>query len=338
MLWLLLAVLALTSWAFTGALRQYAHTRWLDVPNERSSHVEPTPHGGGLAVVVAFSLGLVALLVVGEIPVSTVVGFLGAGGLVAAVGFWDDHTHVPARWRLLAHFSAAAWGLYWLGGLPVLTLLGYSVDLGLAGDLLILVLLVWLLNLYNFMDGIDGIAGVEALTVCVAGAWLALMTLPDSAAYLPLILSASVLGFLVWNYPPAKIFMGDVGSGFIGLMLGLLLVSASQQDDRLFWAWLILLGAFIVDATVTLMTRLLHGEVVYEAHRSHAYQYLSRKLRRHKPVTLFYGAINLLWLFPVALLVTLGYLDGLLGLLLAYIPLAILAVYLKAGNAGKQEV
>lgn len=338
MVWWLLAGLALLSWGFTGALRHYAHTRWLDVPNERSSHIEPTPHGGGLAVVVAFFVGLLVLLFTGYASVPVVAGFVGAGALVAAVGFWDDHAPLAARWRLLAHFSAAAWGVYWLGGLPELTLLGFRLDLGLAGDCLLVVLLVWLLNLYNFMDGIDGIAGVEALTVCVAGAWLALVAVPGASAHLPLVLAASVLGFLIWNYPPAKIFMGDVGSGFIGLILGLLMVTASQQDERLFWAWLILLGAFIVDATVTLITRVLHGEVFYEAHRSHAYQYLSRKLRQHKLVTLLYGAVNLLWLFPIALAVALGHLDGLGGVLLAYTPLTILAVYFKAGNARKQEL
>ncbi|MDQ2078347.1 glycosyltransferase family 4 protein [Marinimicrobium sp. ABcell2] len=338
MLWFVLAVLVLISWGLTAGLRRYAHSRWLDMPNERSSHVEPTPHGGGLAVVVTFFLGLVALFFLGELPLSVLVGFLGAGALVAAVGFWDDHTQLPARWRLLAHFAASTWGVFWLGGLPALTLLGFYIDFGLVGDLLLVILLVWLLNLYNFMDGIDGIAGMEALTVTIAGAWLALIAVPDASVYLPLALAASVLGFLVWNYPPAKIFMGDVGSAFIGLVLGLLMVTSSQQDERLFWAWLILLGTFIVDATVTLVTRVLHGEVFYEAHRSHAYQYLSRKLRQHKPVTLLYGAVNLVWLFPVALMVTLGYLDGLVGLMLAYAPLAILALYFKAGNARRQEV
>lgn len=338
MFWWLLAGLALLSWGFTCALRQYAHTRWLDMPNERSSHVEPTPHGGGLAVVLTFFVGLLVLLFAELVSVQMVTGFAGAGALVAVVGFWDDHAPLPARWRLLAHIIAAAWGVYWLGGLPELSVLGYPLALGVAGDLLLVIVLVWLLNLYNFMDGIDGIAGVEALTVGVAGAWLALVATPDATVHLPLVLAASVLGFLIWNYPPAKIFMGDVGSGFIGLILGLLMVTASQQHEPLFWAWLILLGSFIVDATVTLITRVFHGETFYEAHRSHAYQYLSRKLGQHKPVTLLYGALNLLWLFPVALLVALERLDGLLAVTLAYTPLVVLAIYFKAGNARKQEV
>src|SRR5690625_6555618 len=113
------------------------------------------------------------------------------------------------------------------------------------------------------MDGIDGIAGVEALTVGVAGAWLALVATPDATVHLPLVLAASVLGFLIWNYPPAKIFMGGVGSGFIGLFLGLFMVTASQQHEPLFWYWLILLGSFIFDATVTLFTRVVHGVKFY---------------------------------------------------------------------------
>ena len=321
----------LAAWALTGLLRRYAlHKELLDHPNERSSHWVATPRGGGLAIVLVVLTALPVLWWLEFIAGSVAVGLGGAGFLVALVGWLDDHGHVPARWRLLVHFLAAAWGLYWLNGLPDLSLLGWR----LSGDWLLLpvaVYLVWLLNLYNFMDGIDGIAGVEVVTVCLTGAVLAVWASPEAGVALYGLLALASLGFLVWNFPPAKIFMGDAGSGFVGLWLGLLSIYSAHQEPVLFWAWVILLGGFVVDASLTLVRRWWHGEKVYEAHRSHAYQHLAQRFG-HRPVTLVYGAINLFWLFPVAAWVVLGGLDGLLGVLLAYTPLAGLAYWFGAGR------
>ena len=126
--------------------------------------------------------------------------------------------------------------------------------------------------------------------------------------------------------------MGDAGSGFLGLMLAVLSLQAGWVVNRLFWSWVILLGVFVVDATVTLIRRMAHGERFYEAHRSHAYQHAAVHRGAHMPVTLAVGVINLCWLLPVALMVALGWLDGLLGVLIAYAPLVVAAVRLKAGR------
>jgi len=143
----------------------------------------------------------------------------------------------------------------------------------------------------------------------------------------------AVAGFLLWNFPPAKIFMGDAGSGFLGITLGLFSIQAAHIAPQFFYSWLILLGVFIVDATWTLIRRFLRGEKVYEAHRSHAYQFASRQYLSHKTVTLAVAAINTCWLLPIALWVGLGNLNGLLGLMIAYLPLWLLAVHFKAGLA-----
>lgn len=327
----LLLVLA-ASFGATGGLRRYALARHLmDVPNERSSHSVPTPRGGGVAFVLCF-LGVIGLgWVRGALADAEALAYLGAGGGVAVLGFLDDHGHIAARWRLLGHFAAAGWALFWLG-LPALSFLGLTIESAWVVGPLYLLALVWLLNLYNFMDGIDGIAGVEAITVCLGGALaLVLVGHPDQAL-LCLLLAAAVGGFLAWNFPPAKIFMGDAGSGFLGLVLGLLALQSSQHEPRLTWVWLILLGVFVVDATVTLIRRLLRGEKVYEAHRSHAYQFASRRVGSHRPVTLTVLAINLLWLMPIALSVAMDCLDGVMALVLAYLPLIILAWKLRAGE------
>ncbi|WP_321863139.1 glycosyltransferase family 4 protein [Pseudomonas paraveronii] len=331
-MWWLLPAATLVALILTGALRHYALARSLiDIPNARSSHVVPTPRGGGVSIVISFLLALVLTANLGAVAWSFAWALLGAGAGIAVLGFLDDHGHIGARWRLLGHFIAAAWALFWVGGLPPLELLGFSIDLGWVGHVLAAVYLVWLLNLYNFMDGIDGIASVEAICVGLSSALLYWLAGYDRLALLPLLLAFAVAGFLYWNFPRARIFMGDAGSGFLGVTLGILSLQAAWTAPQLLWSWLILLGVFITDATWTLLHRLLRGEKVYEAHRSHAYQFASRQFGKHLPVTLTVAAINIGWLLPMALLVSGNILDGVIGLLLAYLPLVALAVKFKAG-------
>ena len=331
--WLLLLLIGALSAFLTGLVRRYALARsLLDVPNARSSHSVPTPRGGGVAIVTSALLGLPLLAADGVLPLPALWGLIGAGGLVALVGFLDDHRHIAARWRLLAHFAAAIWALTWLGGAPPLMLFGTEVDLGWFGVVLAAVYLVWLLNLYNFMDCIDGIASVEAICVGLGGALLFMLSDHTGLATVPLVLAAAAAGFLFWNFPPAKIFMGDAGSGFLGIVVGVMSLQAGWVAPELFWSWVILLGVFVTDATVTLLRRLMRGDRFYEAHRSHAYQHASRRFGRHLPVTLAVAAIDLLWLLPIALWVGVGGLDGLLGVALAYLPLVALALMFRAGE------
>ena len=333
---LIVAVVFIAAFVLTWVLRRYAlASSLMDIPNERSSHSVPTPRGGGVAIVLSFLAVLPVLGVMQWLPWPFVIGIVGAGAGVAVLGFLDDHGHIAARWRLLGHFSSAAWALYWLGGLPPLVLFGFSLDLGVIGHILAAVYIVWLLNLYNFMDGIDGVASVEAICVCAGGALLYVLLGQPALALVPVLLAAAVAGFLCWNFPPARIFMGDAGSGFLGLILAVLSLQAAWFKAELLWSWVILLGVFVVDATFTLLRRLLRGDKVYEAHRSHAYQYASRQFGAHRPVTLAVLVINLVWLLPIALAVGVWHLDGLLGVVIAYVPLIVLAVKFKAGELEK---
>jgi Fuc2NAc and GlcNAc transferase len=326
-------VAGVLAWLMTAMLRRYALSRsLLDIPNERSSHTLATPRGGGLSFVITFLVALSVLGGWGYVTPSVLDSLLGAGGLVALVGFMDDHGHIAARWRLLGHFIAAGWGLFWIGGLPPITIFGVPLSAAWLCIIIGLLYLVWLLNLYNFMDGIDGIASIEAICVCLGGSLLYWLTGHAQEAVLPMLLAATVAGFLVWNFPPARIFMGDAGSGFLGIVLGLLALMAGWINPLLFWGWLILLGVFVVDATFTLARRLLRGDKVYQAHRSHAYQYASRRYAGHRPVSLAVAAINLGWLLPVASAVVLLKLDGALGTMVAYAPLVVLALIYQAGK------
>ncbi|SFV10341.1 glycosyltransferase family 4 protein [Pseudomonas sp. OV546] len=329
------AAVLITSLLLTWVLRRYALSRSLmDIPNGRSSHTVPTPRGGGVAIVLTYLTAIGLMAGTGSISWEATWPILGSGALIAVVGFLDDHGHIAARWRLLAHFVAAGWALFWMGGLPVIELLGFDVDLGWIGYLLAAMYLVWMLNLYNFMDGIDGIASVEAVCACLGACLVYWLTGHEAIMLGPLLLAFCVLGFLYWNFPPARIFMGDAGSGFLGIVIGVLSLQAAWSASELLWVWLILLGVFIVDATFTLGRRLLRGDKVYEAHRSHAYQYASRQAGRHLPVTLAVTAINVLWLLPIGLCVGLGF-DGVLGLVLAYVPLVLLAIKFHAGELEK---
>lgn len=329
----LIPVIVAVSFSLTWALRRYALSRSLmDIPNARSSHSVPTPRGGGVAIVLAFTLALFMLLFAGLMASPVFAAIAGAGAVIAIIGFMDDHGHIAARWRLLGHFAASIWLLFWMGGLPAVELFGHAFDLGWLGNVLAAFYLVWLLNLYNFMDGIDGIASVEAICVCLGACLLYWVAGNVDLIWAPLLLAAAVAGFLFWNFPPAKIFMGDAGSGFLGIVLGALSIQAAWASPDMLWCWLILLGVFIVDATFTLFRRLLRGDKVYEAHRSHAYQYASRRFGSHLKVTSVVALINLLWLLPIALCVVRFGLDSSLGLILAYAPLVALAIRFRAGE------
>ncbi|TCT09082.1 MraY family glycosyltransferase [Paralcaligenes ureilyticus] len=332
-LWWLFISAAGISLVFTGVIRRYALAHSvMDIPNERSSHTVPTPRGGGVAIVVSFLFLLISLGAAAYVAWVYVLALLGTGAWVAFIGFLDDRGHIPAKWRLLAHFVGAAWALYWLDGLPSIAVFGITLNLHWIGPILAAFYLVWMLNLYNFMDGIDGIASIEAICVASGGATLYVVIGHSQAAATPALLAFAVAGFLVWNFPPAKIFMGDAGSGFLGMVLGVLSLQAAWVAPQLLWSWLVLLGVFIVDATLTLFRRLLRGDKVYEAHRSHAYQYASRKYGRHLPVTLAVLVINIAWLFPIAYLIAVGILEGVIGIVVAYIPLLVIAVLLRAGQ------
>ena len=328
----ILFAIFVTALCATWLLRKYALAASLmDTPNARSSHTVPTPRGGGVAIVATYLIAIPCLAAYGYLQWSWAWSLIVPGAIVALLGFLDDHGHIAARWRLLGHFTSAIGALLFMNGLPALKIFGTTMDSGIVGDVLAIMYLVWMLNLYNFMDGIDGIASIEAITACIGMCFLFWVCGVSDLFWPVAILGAAVLGCLCWNFPPAKIFMGDAGSGFLGVSLGILSLQSAWIDPQLFWAWLILLGVFVCDATFTLIRRLLRGDKVYEAHRSHGYQFASRHYGKHLPVTVGVLVINVFWLLPIAFLVAKLNMDGLMGLVIAYIPLAILAVKFKSG-------
>lgn len=326
-------VMPFLSYALTWWFRRHAlAAKLLDVPNHRSSHSIPTPRGGGLSFIICFLMLVGILFYFLYIDRSVSYPLLGGGVLIAGLGFLDDRGHVPAKWRLLVHFFICSVSLFFLNGMPDI-FFGSNVFIVLFFiNVLTVIYMVWLLNLYNFMDGIDGVAAMEAVFACLSAALFYCLDGYFSATYLPLGLGVAVAGFLIWNYPPARIFMGDAGSGFLGFVLGILSIQSTKIDASFFWIWLILLGVFIVDTTVTLLYRCFNGERFYEAHCHHAYQHAVQYYGRHSTITLGILVINLCWLLPIAFLVNYKFLNGFFALIISYIPLILITFKFNAGS------
>jgi len=301
----IVSIAFLTSALVTYVVRKRALARGLvDVPGARSSHRVPTPRGGGLAIVLVMSA---FVLVEGwrHAASSDLALVLGLGGLVIAlIGLVDDHRPLPSSVRLMVHFAVAIWAVERLGGLPPLQIGAHLTEPGLGGDAIAVLGIVWVLNLFNFMDGIDGIAATEAIFVVLAGAWLTAAELPG-VVNLSVVLAAACGGFLLWNWPPARIFLGDVGSGYLGYAIAVLVLATARNNPVAVWVWLTLGGAFFVDATVTLARRVLRGEPASQAHRSHAYQWLARRWGSHRKVTAALLFLNLACVLPAATLAAL---------------------------------
>lgn len=266
-------------------LRYALRRQLLDLPNARSSHTRPTPRGGGLAVAAVILVGIAALTFSGWLPRPTGLAVVGGGLLIAGVGWLDDHRSLPASLRAGVHVVAAGWAVWWLGGLPALRVGDGVARLGWAGGLLALLGVVWATNLYNFMDGIDGLAAGEAVVVGLIGGGLLLAGDRAELAGVAFLTAGASGGFLVWNWSPARIFMGDVGSGLLGFMFAVLAVASENAGGVPVLGWLMLLGVFVFDATATLLRRAAGGERWYEAHRSHAYQRAVQSGWSHRSVT-----------------------------------------------------
>ena len=332
-LWIPVAVSALAATGFTALFRWFAiHISLIDRPGVRSSHAVPTPTGGGAVITLTFLVSLVWLWFEGELTDDVCAG-VGVGAvMVASVGFWDDREHLSPLWRLAVHVAAVLWLLSWLGGLEPIQCGGETGGSHWWVWPVAAVSLVWLINLYNFMDGIDGIAGVEAVSVVFGAVLMMGPQGPEGLVLLALCLAGSIGGFLIWNWPPARIFMGDVGSGFLGFALGALAWISCGSGVLSIWSWVILLGVFITDATVTLLRRMLAGERWYQAHRNHAYQHAVRRWGTHQRVTVGVLVINVLWLWPWAWLVSQIQQVGVILTTLALAPLVALSLWLGAGR------
>lgn len=292
----------------TVAVRSWALRRnALVQPSARCSHTIPTPHGGGIAIAAISIILGVLFSVLDWVPDSSMLAFICLGFVMLILGVWDDFGHVSPKLRLCVHFVIVTIGMWSLPKLPVFSIFGATIDSSAAFLLwpVLVVAWVWLINLYNFMDGIDGLAAVQALMLFGGMALNFWYFGYENWAWISLFMLGAVLGFTILNWPPAKIFMGDGGSGFLGFIIGFMMLLSAAQTNLSMWSWIILLTLFIADATTTLIVRFLTGQNVLNAHKQHAYQRLAQRIGRHAPVTLGYGAVMVLVLLPVSVVANL---------------------------------
>ena len=328
---LLCSLLFLGSAILTGLFRLVAQrVRLVAVPVSRSAHLSPIPVGGGVSIVALILLVIAYCYWTAQIPANEFAALM-AGFVIACIGIVDDIKQLDVRWRIPAQFLASIYVVYCLGDVPAIDFGFFNFPESMLLNVLAVFALVWLLNLFNFMDGIDGIAATELIAVNV----VSLLIVINSDAVVTLLsasLAAAAGGFLFWNWAPAKIFMGDVGSSFIGFTLGVMALLSLQHGSMTVWTWVLLLGVFIVDATLTLFVRVRRRQRWYEGHASHAYQNAARHYKSHSKVTLSILLINLFWLGPLAWL-SMQYLKmGLVITVIGLIPLLVLARRFDAGS------
>jgi UDP-N-acetylmuramyl pentapeptide phosphotransferase/UDP-N-acetylglucosamine-1-phosphate transferase len=291
---MVLASLVISLAVVRGAIAYAHHRGMMDLPGQRRSHSIPTPRGGGIGIVVAALAGMPAALALlpGPWPAPVVAAVAMATVSVAAVGWWDDHHPLPVLPRFGIQLLSAA-----------LVAVALVME-GMSGWWLPLVVLAgtWSINLHNFMDGIDGLLAQQVIFVGVGLALLAWAAAQPALAGAAACLAAAALGFWFFNRPRARIFMGDVGSGTMGLLIFALTAMLWRVDWHLLWPALILSSSFVADATLTLLGRMASGRRWYTAHREHLYQWLVRSGFTHATGGACYLAWNLLVAAPLAAL------------------------------------
>lgn len=270
----LISICFALSFAGTALFIRYAKRRdLLDRPNSRSSHFTPTPRGGGIVFSGLFLFGvLVTLFFFPECDKSFILAMLIGGSIIAATGWIDDVKGLAPKIRLSFQFLAFALALLIMGGFSSLNLGFINLPLGMLGFPLALVAGVWLINLFNFMDGIDGLAAGEAILVSITAGFILIRGGETQLSLILFMLAALVGGFLFWNWSPAKLFMGDVGSGFLGFVFAVLAIAGEKSESSPLLIWALLLSVFIVDATLTLLKRIFQRKNPAQAHREHLYQ------------------------------------------------------------------
>ena len=285
-IYLLIASIGVLSFAITYFIKQLAiRNKLVHIPNERSLHVVPTPNVGGLSIVLTWYLGITILFLFNEIEKDLYFALL-SGILLAIVSFADDLFNIKPYIRLFIQFSTAIVAFAFMNGLRPLIIPGFNFNYLFIVYPLAIIGMVWFINLFNFMDGVDGFASIEAIIICI-------VLFIYSGDSINLILIASIAGFLFWNWPKAKIFMGDTGSTQLGFILVVLGIYFHNQFKFSILNWIMLSSPFWFDATLTLYRRWRNEEQLTQAHRKHAYQRIVQSGFSHLKVDIYLIVINL---------------------------------------------
>lgn len=281
----LLISLAVISFTGTVLLRKIAiKQKVLDIPTERSSHDIPTPRIGGFAILISWYLGITILFLIGQLE-RTLFLSLVTGIFLAVISLLDDLFSLKPIIRLIAQLITASSALFFIGGVGSISFLGTEIDNSFILNPVVLIGIIWFINLFNFLDGIDAYASLE--TIFIAAGIYFFVRDP-----ILLILIFSVLGFLYWNWPKARIFMGDIGSTQLGFVVIILGIYYHKTTDFHIVYWLMLTSIFWFDATLTLIRRLINREKLSTAHKKHAYQRIVQAGFSHLKTDLYALIIN----------------------------------------------
>jgi len=336
----------LTSFLFTKLIYiYYKEQDFTDIPDGRNLHDTPTVTGGGITIVVLNIFGIIYY----DFSVILIIPLI----IISILGFLDDKISLSPLIRIIFHFACSCFIIIWIEGFPILDFNFFIIDNIYIRNTFGIIFISWFINLYNFMDGSDGFAILESIFISLSLFFLYVFYISLSEdlsigttyfyyvnshpilAMLVINISAC-MGFLFLNYPNAKIFMGDQGSGFLGLyLISYSLYLVNSMDTMIsVWTILILYGIFFIDSTITLLRRFMMGKKWYRPHRSHFYQRfiiyqqknISRK-RAHGTLLIWSSLINYLWLFPIAFLSVIYTEFSFLLFLLSSIPLIYLSIW-----------
>jgi len=294
-------------------------------PNERTLHEKPVPRGGGIVFSILFVLAVFLLGILNVISFENLM-VIGVGGFLAALfGFFDDIVNLHALMKLFFQSILAGWGVYWLEGGLLAEVDWLPVWLSW---ILTCFLLIWMMNLYNFIDGVDGMAASAAVFITLVLIVILLMEGDFTSLILILsLLSLSCTGFLIYNWPPARIFMGDSGSVFLGYIFGVLILKTTMTGEISIWTWTVVFGYIFADTNLTIILRIFLQKKWYQPHKSHAYQNIARVLNSHLKVTLAIQIYNIVYLFPLAIWTVLSPIWAPVATIMALLP-ALILVYL----------
>lgn len=321
-------ILFFISFILTYVIKIYAIKKSLIAKvNDRSSHTTPTPHGGGIAIAIAWFIGIIYFYINMQIESNLFYALL-MGVVISIVSYFDDLYELSPKLRIVVQSSVAIGAIIVLGGLNTLELGLFSIENQIITNLFAFLMIVWFINLYNFLDGIDGYAGSEALFLAIAG-----LVLFGGQHFIVLIVS--VLGFLIWNWHKAHIFMGDVGSTLLGYNIAVFTIYYSNQESTNLWVWIILFGLFWFDATLTLLRRYKNGEKLSEAHRKHAYQRLTQSGWSHDRVTIYSMVVNI-FLFSLVYFVSKNICSCISNIIVAFL-IALILLYSLVRLVDKQN-
>jgi len=295
----------------------------LSVKNHRSLHDFPTPSGGGIVFSLLSILAILLIFWNWQLTEELLLALVVGGFAATLFGFVDDIINIRTKVKLIIQFSLACWvvSCLYFGELLSLGLTPLYVTIPI-----LLLFMVWMMNAYNFVDGVDGMAASGAIFICLALALTLFLTDgPIDIIAIFILMAFTIIGFILFNWPPATIFMGDAGSVFLGYSLGVLLLFTVLNNDISIWIWLTVFGYFFADTMVTQIIRVVLVKKWYLAHRSHAYQNLARITESHLKVTSGVVLYNIIWILPLTILSALQPEMEILAAILAITPAVVFA-------------